>query len=294
VAYESPVLAEPRATRRQNKAALHLRWSAVEGADGYQVQISKTLTFQRPVVETRARKPQWRVRLQPGIYFWRARAVGEAGEGAWSSAQVLDATPSEGQSRHKPVARARSGLQKAELSASEGLATSAAAKLPAEPLEVVWKAPAHRSIVTESPITVAGAATRGSTVQVNSYHPQRVTSTFSFSLPLTHGRNDIVLTSRFGAAQKTLRRVVYYADPSRLAPIRARFEALRNQLDEIGTIRTELVKTARSLESRLDTASDQRVVAEIKIEMQRITHIRRQIDREINKAISDLDGLLGG
>ena len=47
VAYATPVVEEAFVVRKGPKAQIRLRWSKVEGAKKYEVQISKFLTFSR-------------------------------------------------------------------------------------------------------------------------------------------------------------------------------------------------------------------------------------------------------
>ncbi len=282
VAYRAPVIEEAQVVRRGKKVSLRLNWASVNGASSYQTQISKVLTFQRNSQEGVTRKPRFVAkRLSPGVYFWRVRAIGDAGEGAWSDVQVLDATVTGKKSKRNLVV--------ADIS-PETKVTQATQEI--EAMRLVWQQPRHRAVVTKSPIHVEGVATSGTKLQINTLTPITVDSTFDVAIDLEHGRNELVMTGTLDDQQKTLRRVVYYADPEKLAPIRQRFEELRKQLEEIAAIRGELTETARTLESRLKRTDDKDSIAEIKEEMDHITQIRREIDQEINSALGNLDELL--
>ncbi len=283
--YPSPMVEEARALRRGRKVSLRLVWAAVEGNGlQYQAQVSRTLTFSRRVKEGQVRKTRYIARkLEPMVYFWRVRAVGELGDGAWSDVQVLDATRSGRRGRRRLVAAAEVNLPREPVAVRKG-------RNP--PLRLVWRKPLHRMVTTKSPVLVEGVATRGTLVNVGGRTEVEVASTFSVPYALAHGRNPIAVVGRLGDQEKSLQRVVYYADPARLAPIRERFEELRGQLEEIAAIRDELAETVASLEARLHEERDEALVAEIKAEVGRVAQIRREIDREINTAIGDLDRLL--
>ena len=287
VAYGTPVIEVARVVREGPKAQIRLRWSKVEGAKKYEVQVSKVLTFSRTAAEASSPKPGFASRwIEPSVYFWRVRAIGNAGTGAYTDVQVLDAT--------KTGARGKRLAKPVEVAESIEPMTALASSKNGPPLRLVWRKPEHQAIVTTTPVAIEGLATRGTVVEIRGTPPVTVDATFSISIALIHGRNDLVLIGKLGDQVKRIERSIYYADPIRLGPIRDRFEALRKQLEEIGSIRDELSQTIKSLESRLKTTSaDSTGVAEIKTEMERITQIRKEIDGEVGKAIKELDQLLG-
>jgi hypothetical protein len=255
------------------------------------VQVAKTLTFSRPIVDKETPKLRLgRGRLDPAIYFWRVRALGDAGEGAFTGVQVLDATQT---GRRASRARRRIERRTADIDAAAVAPGTAKTGRKRQPLRLVWRQPEHRAVVTQNPIQVKGVATRGTRIKLGDAEPIEVISTFAIPVPVHHGRNDLVLVGQLGDQSKTLRRSVWYADPKKLAPIRERFEALRAQLAEIGAIRDELEDTVKTLESRLAKAKSTEAMEELKSEMARIRQIKREIDKEINTAISELDQLLG-
>jgi hypothetical protein len=315
VVYAPPQIEDALVRRAGKRVTLRLRWSKIEGASTYQVQVSKLLTFTRAVKDTTVKKTLLMApRLEPAVYFWRVRAIGVAGEGTWSDVQVLDATQSGQRGARKarvamapededdlespdPVPARASAPVSAPVPAAAGVAGDGADSAVADttlPLRLVWRLPLHQSVSTKTPVMAEGVATRGTEVRIGAASPITVTSTFSLPVPLTHGRNDLTLVATLGTQRKSLTRVVFYADPAKLAPIRERFEELRSQLDEIGAIRDELATTMRSLDATLKRAKDQSRATELEAEMTRINEIRREIDAEINNAIADLDKLLRG
>lgn len=290
-AYGTPSIEGAEVTRQGRRIRIRLEWGKVEGAARYRVQVAKTLTFSRPVVDQVT--PKLRVtpgRLEPAIYFWRVCAIGDVGEGAFTGVQVLDAT----QTGHRD-SRARRRIERRAANGEPAAAATAPVKAGRRTptLRLAWRHPEQRSVVTTNPIQVTGVATRGTMVRLNDAEPIEVVSKFAISVRLRHGRNDLVLVAELGDQSKTLRRSIWYADPAKLAPVRERFEALRAQLDEIGAIRDELEETFRTLESRIAEAKSAAAMDELVSEMNRIKEIRRDIDTEINAAISELDQLLG-
>ncbi|MBI5510445.1 MAG: hypothetical protein HY903_16940 [Deltaproteobacteria bacterium] len=292
VAYATPVIKEARVVRRGPKAQIQLHFEKVKGASKYEIEVSKVLTFGRSAIAVAVSGPRFASRwIDPGVYFWRLRAVGPAGVGAYTNVQVLDATlthtANAGRRAPRPAETVEAPLP------PEPVVVEPAAKALA--LRLVWRRPDHQAIVTTNPLKVEGVATRGATVQVGDGTPVTVDASFTIAVPVVHGKNDLVLVARLGDQSKRLERTVYYADLTRLAPIRDRFEALKKQLAEIAAIRDELDQTVKSLESRLGkTPAQSAGMGDIKAEMDRITAIRKQIDAEVSKAIAELDRLFAG
>lgn len=283
VAYSTPVVEELLALRDGERVQIRIRWSKVEGATGYDVQLSKTLTFLRNAVETTVGKPRFVSRpLEPAVYFVRVRAVGDAGTGAFTDAQVLDGTSS--------------GASAREVAAEIPDASVSPPSLepPTTPplLRVVWRQPESQAVVTTPSVQVEGVATRGAVIRVNEGAPLLVEASFVIAVPLNEGRNTLHLAAELAGQKRHLSRSVYYADPARLAPIRERFEALRKQLAEIGAIRDELTLTIQGLEARVAAARPAGSLGELKQEIERISVIRQEIDREVDKAVDELDHLL--
>jgi hypothetical protein len=286
LAYGTPAIEEARVVRKGPKAQIRLRWGKVAGAKKYEVQVSKALTFSRATAGASTPKLIFASRwLEPSVYFWRVRAAGDAGLGAWTDVQVLDATRTG--SRGKRVARPAEPMEPVE-------PPPPVVDNNAPPLRLVWRKPQHQAIVTSNPVTLEGVATRGTTVEIAGVPPVTVEAAFAIVVKLTHGRNDLVLVGKLGDQVKRIERSIYYADPAKLEPIRTRFEAVKRQLEEIGAIRDELNDTIRSLEARMKKAPEEAGMAEMKAEVERITQIRKEIDGEVGKAIKELDALLGG
>ncbi len=72
--------------------AVVLRWSAVEGADGYVIELSRDEKFARVVRRERVPRPYFRwSRAGPEVYFWRVRSVDAKGrEGLFSAPRRID------------------------------------------------------------------------------------------------------------------------------------------------------------------------------------------------------------
>lgn len=119
--------------------------------------------------------------------------------------------------------------------------------------------------------------------------------TFALPLTLRPGQNQVVLVATLGASQRRLVRRIDYADPARLAQVRGRFAALRRQLDAIHGLRRQLVAAAASLRQRLhDAGGDAAQLAELQQQLTSIQQNRRDIDAQIDAALSQIDTLLAG
>ncbi len=86
----APDLLEPVPESRTVMGHPHACWTAVDGADGYRIQVARDTHFTHPVVDDRVHAVvQWYVplvRLSPSTYFWRVRAEADSGRwGAWSA-----------------------------------------------------------------------------------------------------------------------------------------------------------------------------------------------------------------
>ncbi|NHC14019.1 Ig-like domain-containing protein [Motilibacter deserti] len=68
-----------------------LRWAPVEGATGYEVQLSDSDEFDPTVLAATVAAPGWQLPplLPSGDYVWRVRATTAAGAGDWSAPAVL-------------------------------------------------------------------------------------------------------------------------------------------------------------------------------------------------------------
>ena len=72
---------QPRQVLRATEFDVVFEWSAVPGAQAYQVDITRDDRFFQPVEERRVGpEPSLRVvGLEPGTYFWRVSAIGPGG-----------------------------------------------------------------------------------------------------------------------------------------------------------------------------------------------------------------------
>ena len=70
------------------------RWSRMEGAQEYRVQVGKTLLFSPAAFDERTQKPFMDVRIEqlpPRLYYWRVAVVGKDGEeSGFSSVRILN------------------------------------------------------------------------------------------------------------------------------------------------------------------------------------------------------------
>ncbi len=88
VALSTPALVDPSNGSENVPTLPRLRWSGVEGASSYSVEIATDGSFDSPAVGLTA-VPSTDVLLESSLvaeseYFWRVRALGEAGVSEWS------------------------------------------------------------------------------------------------------------------------------------------------------------------------------------------------------------------
>lgn len=123
---EAPVLTEPPADAAAIVFHPHFAWRAVDGAEGYDIQVARDGNFADPVDSDSVHAVvQWYVtekRLAPGAYAWRVRATKEDGtRGAWSPPRRLIVAAAEKQFRLAPdttVEEVRAVAKEAALASS--------------------------------------------------------------------------------------------------------------------------------------------------------------------------------
>lgn len=101
-----------------------LRWNPVSGAKDYWVQIARNGDFTEGVISDRSPLPRYVAphALEPGTYYWRVAAVGEAGLGAFSSISSFTVLPYQ---------KVFSIPPDADLAAMQKIVAEAAAQTPA-------------------------------------------------------------------------------------------------------------------------------------------------------------------
>jgi hypothetical protein len=81
-----PALLSPASQSTTAVVGLLLDWSSVSGADEYRIQIATEPGFLQAVEQSTGTASSFRPALSPGTtYYWRTRARGVCGEGAWSA-----------------------------------------------------------------------------------------------------------------------------------------------------------------------------------------------------------------
>ena len=65
-------------------------WQAVQGAAGYEIQLSDALDFAGTILQMVSYDPSTELKLEPGLFFWRVRAFDREGRrGHWSVPRQL-------------------------------------------------------------------------------------------------------------------------------------------------------------------------------------------------------------
>lgn len=286
VPYATPTIEKAQATRKGKKVNMTLRWTKVSGASNYQLQISKVLTFQRPIIDTKTSKTRHSATgLSPGVYFWRVRATGKAGDGEFTPTQVLDATKTQ-----ERVAKLTPKIPASEVEIEPDLLSSPPSAAPV--LRLVWLRPEERATTTESEIKIEGVATKGAEVWVGESKPVLVTASFSIGHTLKPGRNDVTLEARLGDLKKSVTRVLYLVDQQKFAQIKEALEALRTQINDIEALRGELTETIQSFETRIKETKDLEAAVELQAELVGIQEARKELEKEVNQQIDALDKML--
>jgi predicted nucleic acid-binding Zn-ribbon protein len=147
-------------------------------------------------------------------------------------------------------------------------------------------------VVTNRTLSVEGSATAGATISLTGAASVTAKPTYALQIALTPGKNELRLTATLGTQQKQLTRVVYFADPARLEPVKERFVAVQRELHELAGLKRELESTVAGLKARLAQAGDAQASTELETELTSIEEARRQLDTDVANALRELDDLL--
>lgn len=260
------------------RGRFRLKWSAVKGAPGYELQIARNLTFASTAFRTVTERARLiTARLPPGLYFIRVRAVDKTHFGPWSAATATALTPSR---RSQPPtsddSRGPAPSRRAGKKASH----------PTEPLVVNLKHPHDGLFATAPVVEVEGEATKGALVSTAG-QTQHATPNFKLPVRLKHGRNALEIKATLGDQTKTLNRVVYYANPARVRGERAKLNRLREQIESLGAVQRELTTTVTKLEGVLPGASANEA-KKIAREIEQVQNLLKELDAEVTRALDEL------
>jgi hypothetical protein len=90
------------------------RWSPMEDAQGYRLQVGKTLLFMPTALDERTTRPVVDIKteqLPPRLYYWRVSVVGKDGvESGFSSVRILNLTPQRNAAPRQQVEVGRKGV----------------------------------------------------------------------------------------------------------------------------------------------------------------------------------------
>jgi len=119
-----PSLLSPATDVRTHYSTPSLRWKPVPGAVDYVVQIAKDGSFADRIFSDRSPLPRYVAprALEPGTYYWRVAAAGEAGMGAFSPVSLFTVLPYQ---------KVFSVPPDADLAAMQKIVAEAAAQTPA-------------------------------------------------------------------------------------------------------------------------------------------------------------------
>ena len=280
--YPAPRLMHVEPRRNVRRVSALLRWVPVPGATSYRVQLSRTVTFSRLLVDRDVTRPRLALpSLKRRVFFWRVRARGPAGDGQFCTARILDASSA----RRKRRQLVATGVQ----DAPEPDATAAA---PPGKLVVHWQQPPHRSLVTTRTITVSGTVTHGATVYCGGQRALITDGTFALTLPLRPGRNRLRVEVGLAGQRHRAQRDVYYVQPERLRSIKARFQVLSRQLGELDALGRELSATVSDLEGQIASSADATEAGELRLELRDISVSHQELQHEVQRLLVVIDRLV--
>ncbi|OGQ89120.1 MAG: hypothetical protein A2289_13085 [Deltaproteobacteria bacterium RIFOXYA12_FULL_58_15] len=258
----APKLKGTKISPAKKRSRVTFQWQKVRRATGYQLQVSRDITFQQLDIKTKTKKPRHQAGpFDPGIHFWRVRAIGPKGASLFTPTQVLDTTLGK---------KKKQGLRKGKPKPSS--------ETPSTPL--IWDRPAELSVFASKVITVAGQAPRGAKLRVGFSQKVECDSTFSLAHTLNPGRNNLTLTAEIDGKISILNRQVFLVLPEEIEGDRYLIERswrsareFRTQVQILEDILVDLKNRANGPTSKPMAMVLQREIARLAKDMARLTHL---------------------
>lgn len=212
-------------------------------------------------------------RLQPGIYFWRVRALGRQGKGSFTPVQILDAL-SRANSRRPARRQPRRGAQ------------------VVVPLAVAWTQPADHALFTDKAITVQGTVEKEARVTVGPSPPITVEGHFEVPYRLNRGLNEVTLIAVRDNRMQRLTRSLLLVEPATLEPILDKVQDLRLQLVQTSERHGALADLISELIHRSEAADDQEVAHQLDLQARSVELLHKQERRRLERDREELSRLL--
>lgn len=160
------------------------------------------------------------------------------------------------------------------------------------PLKVT--APLDRSYVMARLLPVRARSEAGARVEVNNQALEELSAgVFSGSVQLKAGENRLEFSARDAAGNASSAAVrVTYVEPKRIRKIKTRFTSLLDQLEEVRSTAEDIDRRTDIIISRIEDLANAETINRLSQELREIRNTRRELQKEIEKAIREIDELL--
>jgi hypothetical protein len=279
----APKLQKTKAVWNNDRIQALLKWKPSKDALRYQIQLSRSVTFSRLLVNKRTNKPRYFLRsLKPCLFFWRVRVIDRFGGGPFSTARMLDASQFSKQFWQN---RSKKSLIREKLRA---LITKNRMPVEEDGVLLDWLEPPPDSISTMKKITIGGKTHPGTIISVGDSSIKSKNGIFTLDIELKPGKNIITVTASRRGLKKAESQTLYYLPPIDLAKFKTKYAELNKQLFKFQIVQAELQHSIRLLQHRLQNAQDTPQAAELKKELEEIEKVHSSLDDEIENVMEDI------
>jgi hypothetical protein len=154
--------------------------------------------------------------------------------------------------------------------------------------------PRNRSYVMARLLPVRARSEAGARVEVNDKPLKELSAgVFSGSVQLKPGDNRLEFSAKdaVGNTSSAAVRVTFVA-PKRIRKVKTRFTSLLDQLEEVRSTAEDIDRRTEIIISRIEDLANAETVNRLSRELREIRNARRDLQKEIEKAIGEIDELL--
>jgi hypothetical protein len=154
--------------------------------------------------------------------------------------------------------------------------------------------PRDRSYVMARLLPVRVRSEAGARVKVNGNLVKEISpGVFSGSVKLKPGDNRLEFEAGDAAGNDSSAVVqVTFVEPKRIRRVKTRFTSLLDQLEEVRSTAEDIDRRTETIIGRIEDIKNAETVNRLSRELREIRNARRELQKEIEKAIREIDGLL--